>query len=263
VKTHLLLKIVPVFILLGTAAIAQAATTDNAAVQQQVAQIVKDGGTNAAKIAQLTADLVASSPDNIKNAAEIIAAVEKTTGINGEDLAAAVGRKFQSNPDLAAQAPAIAKALVSAILTKGINPKTQAEIAESVAILVTSLPGKTQANQQAINQIGKEVASVLSASHPEIAAEVVGITASVIKTSSGTSDVSSVVSSFADSFKTDSTTLNTKLDTIVTNVNAGQVYNSLPTSTTVINANNGTTTNSTSGLSSGAVTNPETKTTNG
>ncbi|GEM_PF-4439267 len=290
VKTHLLLKIVPALLLLGTTAFAQSGrfiTDRNGNIfeaptvpqttlpppvgaqeapkrsygpaQQPVERIVAEARKSSSRIAQLTAEYAVANP---KSAAEVIAGVERATGIRGDYLAAAIGREFEKNPALAAEAPSIAKALVNAILAKGSALQFHGEIAETVAILVTSLPGKSQANQQAIAQVGREVASVLSASHPEIAAEVVGITASVIKTTSGSSDVSKVISGFADAFKTDNSNLNTKLDSIVTNVNSGQVYNALPTSSNVINNATGNTT-TTSGLSAGSVTTPETKNQNG
>ncbi|XHR29081.1 MAG: hypothetical protein ACFUZC_00665 [Chthoniobacteraceae bacterium] len=293
-KTHLLLKIVPTILLFGTTAFAATDTqrfvTDsngniyeapvapkntlapvasrdtttpshrgNTSVQQAVDNIVADAKKSSSKIAQLTAEYAAANP---KSAADVIAGVEKATGIRGDYLAAAVGREFQKNPELAAQTPEIALALVTAILAKGSTVQIQGEIAETVAILVTSLPGQTQSNQETIAKVGHSVSSALSG-HPEVAAEVVGITASVLKTSSGNSDVAGAIKSFADSFKTDNTAFNTKLDAIVTNANAGQVYNALPTSTSIINTTNGNTTTTSSGLSAGAVTTPETTNQNG
>lgn len=179
---------------------------------------------------------------------------------DASEVAAEIGAQFKNNPELAAQADALAVGYAKALLAKGLTGEIRYQIAVGVASLVSQLPGAISSNQERIASIAKSVASLSPSG--DLAISIAGYTANALKAAAGEENIQPTLTYIADKLKSglDSSTQQ-RLETVVNNVINGQTFNEIPSSPNAVTKDPAKTINN--NISSGAPNPQETPKTSG
>ena len=194
-------------------------------VASQVAASIAIGASKGApaQTAQITAAVIVAQPSTIANAGPIVAAVTAAVPVDmASKIATAIGKEYAAHPTLVAQAPQIAAAMTSSLLTQGPDSQTKSPIADSIAALTVLLPDPTGANKDVVTAVGTATSAVLSTNHPEVVTQIVGTTAQEFQ-ANATPGTKPVVIDFANTFQSNITdpALQARLTSAVTEILAG------------------------------------------
>jgi len=152
-----------------------------------------------AQLPQIVAAVLGASPDLMKDAGPILAAIiADGSPHDAPRVAAAVAALFADNPQLAAQAQSIAVELTKTLLTMDKTTVITPCIAETVAAIISQLPGNPNDNLTTINKIGQAIAAITP---PEMAAAIIGVVDTAMRTVHGYSyDLKEPIAKFSEPF---------------------------------------------------------------
>ncbi|MCX6968004.1 MAG: hypothetical protein NTZ46_09565 [Verrucomicrobia bacterium] len=206
-------------------------------VAAQVAgSIILGIAKDSSQIPQITAAVLVSQPETIRNAASITAEVIAGAPLEiASKIAAEIGKQY---PKLIEQVPQIAAEMTRALLAKGKDEQTRTPIGETIAALTSLLPDATGQNKETVLNIGKAISEVLSTTHPNVAATIVIKTAEAMYAAAGDStSTPTTITNFENTFNSNLTDANQKqqLSSAVAQIVQGDSSVSIPLVTSTEN----------------------------